>query len=97
MVTSDTGHPGARLLARAHQAPGAPPCGGDKKISKDCFGFKRVPKFFLAQVRLPQGGDSGRSVSLLRKVKAREDMYRTLQMRLSASWRIRAISRLLGA
>ena len=34
MVTSGTGHPGARLLARAHQAPGRHRQVATKKLAK---------------------------------------------------------------
>ena len=48
MVTSGTGHAGARLLARAHQAPEHHRPVASKKISKTAFGFKRGQKNFSA-------------------------------------------------
>jgi hypothetical protein len=50
MVTSGTGHPGARLLAPGPLgARDATVSGDDEKISKATFGFKRGPNFFWAR------------------------------------------------
>ena len=66
MVTSGTGHPGARLLAPGPLgARDATVSGDDEKISKIDYGFKRKSKKILgrrAPFRQALAGDQFRSV-----------------------------------
>jgi hypothetical protein len=49
MVTGGTGHDRCPSQLRAHSAPGHHLTGGDKKISKTRFGFKRGKKNFVGR------------------------------------------------
>jgi hypothetical protein len=61
MVTSGTGHTGARLLARAHLAPGTPPCPvTTKKLANSFLVSRGSRKIFRPRGPVPAGLSVGR-------------------------------------